>query len=191
MDGKRLVFIGSVMAMAGSPVQAGDGEDRPGFHHENLITVGVMFAPLGTRVRYQRVLKENLSAFGILGYGAKDDWFGSGYNAQRISGELGVDLHPMGKNLHGFYTGPRVGYQSWSLTEDVEQNATVYPMTTLEFDAAAGWRWVANSGFTALLGLNIGYSIFSQDDDLEDIGITVNRSNGVRLGGDFALGWSF
>ena len=75
--------------------QAGKKKDsRAGYEFENMVTGGLMFAPLGLRVRYQRVIAENLSVLGIAGYGAKNDWFGSGYDVSRISGRLGRTSSP-------------------------------------------------------------------------------------------------
>jgi hypothetical protein len=186
------VFWIIIAAAAASPGAAQAGEPiRPAYQHKNMITGGLMFAPLGLRGRYQRVLTEQLSVLVAGGFGARTDWFSSGYDVKRISGTLGADFQPMKMGLHGFYFGPRVSYQVWSLEEAVEENPQSYSRTTAEFDLAAGWRWVTDPGFSLTVGLNGGYTVVDQEDNLDNVEILSDRDSGFYPGVDLALGWSF
>jgi len=171
----------------GGPTRMEDKRD-----YKRMIILGPTFFPMGAKLRYQRLLSDRLSVFVGGGYGTRKNWLFTDVDMTRYSMRFGVDLHPIGNGLHGFYVGPRVRYRSWSLSwENDEELPEYYSLSTFTADGVIGWRWVWDPGFSLGLGGGAGYSTMISEDTVDSEIVDLGVIEGTRFAGEFTLGWAF
>jgi opacity protein-like surface antigen len=176
--------------------EAGRFRMRDKRNYENLIILGPTILPPGLNVRYDRGLSDRISLVVGAGYGAigaKDGEVASGFSS--IRGLVGMNWQPIGNGMHGFYLGPRVRVNHFSVKVSGDGETANGSITTLGVAAVVGYRWIWDPGFS--LGLGLGGQYFA----------AVNQTNGRDAEGneveadfnfdgffpaiEFTLGWAF
>lgn len=165
--------------------------DKRGY--ENLVILGPRIIPPGLAVRYDRLLSDRVSVLAGVGYGS----IGSGdVRFSRIEGLLGMNWHPIGNGMHGFFLGPRLKIDKWTLTVTEGDSGGDGSITAIGAGAVAGWRWIWDPGFSLGLGIGGQYiSIASEAAATYEDG-TEASTGSFNVDGfvptfEFTLGWAF
>ena len=171
----------------GGPTRMEDKRD-----YKRMIILGPTLFPAGGKLRYQRLLTDRVSVFAGGGFGTRKNWLFTDVDMTRYSVRFGVDMHPVGNGLHGFFVGPRVRYRSWSLSwVNDDELPEYYSLNTFNVDGVIGWRWVWDPGFSLGLGGGVGYSTMISEDTVDSEIIDLDVVEGTRFAGEFTLGWAF
>lgn len=166
-------------------------DDKRGYR--NLVIAGPQFIvifPAGVFGRYHRLLSDTVSAQVGLGYAAIsfDDVKFTGF---RLLG--GMDYHPVGNGMHGFYVGPRVNYRRFAL--NVDGGTGTGSLSTLNVVGVAGYRAIWHPGFSLGIGLGGGYGMVLAEAAARDADGNEESSSttfdGARFVLEFTLGWAF
>jgi len=162
--------------------------------YRNLVIVAPRIIPPGIALRYDRLLSDKISLVLGAGFGS----VGTGdVRLQRIEGLLGMNWHPIGNGMHGFFLGPRVRINQYSLiVKDGGGSSSNGSVTTIGGGAVAGWRWIWDPGFSLGLGLGAQYlSAVSSADATNADGTSASTGtfnfDGVFPVIEITLGWGF
>lgn len=182
--------------------EAGRFRMRDKRDYENIIILGPLFIPPGLSVRYDRGISDRFSVvagfgLGILGLGDNDST-GDSASLMSLRFLAGANWQPIGNGMHGFYVGPRVRYNTYTVSVDCSNGAECAngSVGTLGVGAVAGWRWIWDPGFSLGLGLGGQYfAVVSQASATYSDG-TETGSGSVKYDGflpafEFTMGWAF
>ena len=161
--------------------------------YENLVIIGPRILPPGVAIRYDRLLSDRISVLAGVGYGA----IGSGdTKISRIEGMLGMNWHPIGNGMHGFFVGPRLKINQWGITVTEGESGADGSVTAISAGAVAGWRWIWDPGFSLGLGLGGQYITVASEaaatyEDGTEADTGSYNFDGFVPAFEFTLGWAF
>lgn len=161
--------------------------------YKNLISIGWLF-PVGATVRYDRLILDNFSVLGQLGFGSIK--FGNTtWTSWRVAG--GFNWHPIGNGMHGFFLGPRVQYTDWTLKYEDSEGVAKGGVSSIVASGIVGYRWIWDPGFSLGLGLGAAYratlaeASVEYSDGTEASNVETDRASGLGFDMEFTLGWAF
>ena len=113
--------------------------------YDQIVTVGFAILPSTIKLTYRQSISDNLSVMIGTGFGTAEWVLGSenGATMQRVIGTVGLDYHPVGNGMHGFFIGPRASYTQWSAFSGDED---IYSSGRLDIRGLIGWRWIFDPG---------------------------------------------
>jgi len=174
--------------------------------YENLVTMDMSFLPSTLKVRYTRLLNDNISVMVGGGYGSSSSTGGllGDHKVSRTVVMAGADFHPIGNGLHGFYVGSRLKHTAWHAeapTEvdpdpDVEGDETTgtatWDSSKIQIKALIGYRFIIDPGLSVAMGLGPKYTnrVTEAGDD-GALGTFKGGKEGMGVGFEFLLGWAF
>lgn len=158
---------------------------------KNVIKLNTLSLIIGTgSIFYERHLTDNLS--GQLGVAYLNYSFGEGDAKSKFTGLIltpEVRFYPKSNAIDGFYIGPYVRYQNFSLSGDTDE-ATY---TNIGGGATLGRQWIFNSGFTIdlFVGGHYGKGSLKYESDITTDTFETDLFEGFRTRFGFALGFAF
>jgi hypothetical protein len=172
-----------VVLADGGPTVMEDKRD-----YDQIVTVGFKILPSTVKTTYRHSVSDNLSVMVGAGFGSAAWILGGDDNAtiQRVISTAGLDYHPVGNGLHGFFIGPRASYTVWSADSDGEE---VFSSTRLDISGLIGWRWIYDPGVAVSIGLGARYTdVIREAGDSGDFSFI---REGVGFAREIQLGWVF
>lgn len=161
-------------------------EDMRDYHH--LVMVTPLFIPLGAKVRYHHAINDRSSLIVGLGYAGLGTADGS---LVRTHLRAGLDLHPIGNGMSGFYLGPRITRNTWKMRDCCGEGESLH---TVGGSAVLGYRWITDPGLTVGLGAGAGYTAVhtsGADEDYRSLSGTTVVLAGTHPVVEFTLGLAF